>query len=123
MVKLALLHPQEVEAHYILPAIRAHIAQAMKTDGREQKSIAGLLGVSEPAVSQYLSRERGDEVKFTPRVQRAVSIAARNVQTREDFIAETQRLLKLMLKERITCRVHERVANVPKGCDVCFRNE
>ena len=120
MVKLALVHPQEVEAHYILPAIRAQLAQALKALGREQKAIAQLLGVSEPAVSQYLAKERGSEVRFTQTVKQAIKDVAAKLKDRLDFIRETQRLLKLILNERITCKVHERFGSVPKGCDVCF---
>ena len=65
--------PQEVEVWYVLPAIRRELAKVMKTktvqradedgDKKEhkitQKEIAKMLGVTEPAITQYLLRKRG----------------------------------------------------------------
>ena len=64
--------PQEVEVWYILPALRRELAKVMKFDrGQAQKTIARMLGVTEPAVTQYMlskkdkpKRSRGDQVKI-----------------------------------------------------------
>ncbi|MCK5239705.1 MAG: hypothetical protein KAR33_09175, partial [Candidatus Thorarchaeota archaeon] len=60
------LMPQEVEVWYVLPAIRRELARVMITKEIPQKQIAQMLGVTEPAVTQYKlnksKRSRGDQV-------------------------------------------------------------
>jgi predicted transcriptional regulator len=53
MVKLLL--PQEVETFYIIPALRKHIAIALKKSGMKQKDVADILQVNSAAISQYSS--------------------------------------------------------------------
>jgi len=43
----------------IIPNIKANIAKVMKTKGKKQREIAKTLGVTEAAVSMYLSGLRG----------------------------------------------------------------
>ena len=50
--------PCEVAASSIVPAIKAKIARRLKREGMKQKEIAKVLGVTESAVSQYLSKKR-----------------------------------------------------------------
>ena len=64
--------PQEVEVWYVLPAIRRELSKVMKTkvvqradvDGEvkehkiTQKEIARMLGVTEPAITQYLLKKK-----------------------------------------------------------------
>ena len=77
--------PQEVEVWYVIPSIRRELALAMIEKGRTQKSIAKMLGVTEPAVTQYKlskgkdsSRSRGDRVeipkKFHPEIEKSADV-------------------------------------------------
>ncbi len=43
----------------IIPNIKANIAKVLKTKGKKQREIARTLGVTESAVSMYLSGQRG----------------------------------------------------------------
>ncbi|MDY6776785.1 MAG: transcriptional regulator [Candidatus Nanohaloarchaea archaeon] len=47
----------------ILPAVRSLIAKELQEDGYTQTEIAGILGITQPAVSQYLSAARGKKVQ------------------------------------------------------------
>ena len=67
-----LIHPQEVEVFYLLPAIRRDIAISFKEAGMDQKQIAKVLGVSEPSVSHYFNSKRATEVEFTELVQKEI---------------------------------------------------
>jgi predicted transcriptional regulator len=117
----ATIHPQEVEVFYILPAIRRELSIALKDLGKSQREIAKLLGVTEAAVSQYISKKRGQDVRFPAELAAAIRKAAPHITDRDSMIKETQRILSSAKDNKLTCKLHEQVADVPKGCDVCFR--
>jgi predicted transcriptional regulator len=115
------LQPQEVEVFYILPAIRRELTRALKALGKPQKEIAQLLGVTEAAVSQYLSAKRASEVQFPEELAKEIRTCAPRITDRSSMIRETQAILSASRKDGLICRMHEQVAAVPKGCDVCFK--
>lgn len=119
-MKLQIIQPQEVEVFYILPAIRSCMASAMKKQGMRQKEIAGLLRVQESTISHYLSSKRAADVDLGGRFEKEVAEAAKRVKTKDDLVRETQRLLDIAREEKVLCRVHMQVGDVPKGCEVCF---
>ena len=119
-MKLQIIQPQEVEVFYILPAIRSRMAAALKGQGMIQKNIAKLLCVQESTISQYLSSKRAADVKFNASIDEEIAAAVRKIKTKEDMIRETQHILQMVKDEKILCKVHESVGDVPKGCDVCF---
>jgi predicted transcriptional regulator len=116
------LHPQEVEVFYILPAIRRELSIALKEQGKSQKEIAQLLGVTEAAVSQYISAKRGNDVRFPADIAAQIHAAAPRITNHASMIAETQAILASAKQDRFICKMHEQVAdNIPRGCNVCFR--
>jgi len=115
-----LLQPQEVEVFYILPAVRRELTRHMKAEGKSQKEIAKLLGVTEPAVSQYLSSKRASLVKFNETLTNAIQQAAGRIRDEMSLLREMQKILHLAHKERVVCQVHESLGQVPKGCTACF---
>ena len=119
-MKLQLIQPQEVEVFYILPAIRSRMATALKEQGMRQKDIAELLCVQESTVSQYLTSKRATDVKFNDGINKEISAAVKRIKTKGDLVRETQNILAMAKNEKILCKVHELVANLPAGCDVCF---
>ena len=74
------LMPQEVEVWYVLPSIRRELARVMIEKGKPQKQIAKMLGVTEPAVTQYKlnksNRSRGDQVKISKEVKPEIEKSA-----------------------------------------------
>jgi uncharacterized protein len=123
MVKMSLtLHPQEVEVFYILPAIRRELSIALKAAGRSQKDIAKLLGVTEAAVSQYLSAKRANDVQFPAAMAAKIREAAPKITDHATMIAQTQAILASAKQDRFICKMHEQVTdNIPRGCNVCFK--
>lgn len=123
MVNMTLnLHPQEVEVFYILPAIRRELSIALKELGRSQHDIAKLLGVTDAAVSQYISSKRAMDVKFPKDLAAEIRAAAPRITNHQSMIKETQAILTKAKHGRFICQMHEQVtSNVPKGCDVCFK--
>jgi uncharacterized protein len=115
------LQPQEVEVFYILPAIRRELTIAFKALGKPQKEIAQLLGVTEAAVSQYMSQKRAADVQFPEEIAKDIRLAAPRITDYGSMIKETQAILAKSKQGRFICKMHEQVAEIPKGCDVCFK--
>ena len=130
--------PQEVEVWYVIPSIRREIALAMIEKGRTQKSIAKMLGVTEPAVTQYKltrgkdsSRSRGDRVEIPKRLQPEIDKSADAILstwdkngedplTFEATTREINRIIKLLRDAGILCEVHrEHCAGVHPDCRAC----
>lgn len=115
-----LLQPQEIEVFYVLPAIRRELAISMKTTGKSQKEIAKLLGVTEPAISQYMSHKRASTVKFSDKIKQDIGESASRILSEITLMREMQRLLHIVRNERVVCQIHEAMGSVPNNCNVCF---
>ncbi|MFW9786424.1 MAG: transcriptional regulator [Candidatus Thorarchaeota archaeon] len=144
--------PQEVEVWYVLPAIRRELAKVMKTktvqrkneDGElvdhkiTQKEIARMLGVTEPAITQYLlkkkgRRSRGDQVVIPAIILREIDKSADtmieeyekarssdNEDIFEEMTREINRIIRFMRDEGIMCDIHrEFCAHTQDPCDAC----
>lgn len=144
--------PQEVEVWYVLPAIRREFARAMKKkeaprkgeDGKvkqhkiTQKEIAKMLGVTEPAITQYLLkkkglRSRGDQVdipeKFLPEIDAsadtmidAFEMGVDDDDMYEIMTREVNRIIRIMRNDGAMCDIHRRFSAHVKGdCSACTR--
>jgi predicted transcriptional regulator len=142
--------PQEVEVWYVLPAIRREIAKAMKTkevarvgdDGKvrqhriTQKEIAKMLGVTEPAITQYLlkkkgMRSRGDQVvipeRFMKEIETSADVMIANYEKGqieeelyEIMTREINRIIKVMRDDGAMCDIHRQFSAHVKGeCSAC----
>ena len=81
----------------VLPSIRAAIAKELVKRGISQKEVSRMLGITPPAVSQYVSKKRGYNIEF-----------------REDIRAAIGRLADDMIEERVKGN-----DLVKKICEVC----
>ncbi len=129
------LMPQEVEVWYVLPAIRRELTRTMIEKGIPQKQIAQMLGVTEPAVTQYKlsksKRSRGDQVeipaKVIPAVRKSadVIIDAWDARDEGNYVYETMtreinKLIEILRREGTLCDVHkEYCAHVDTECSAC----
>jgi len=144
--------PQEVEVWYVLPAIRRELAKVMKTkviprvneDGKKedhkvtQKEIARMLGVTEPAITQYLlkkkgRRSRGDQVvipnSILKEIDKSADIMIQEYEKAqrnglddifEPMTREINRIIRVMRDEGVMCDIHrEFCAHVNDPCDAC----
>jgi predicted transcriptional regulator len=142
--------PQEVEVWYVLPAIRRELAKVMKTktvprvgeDGKKkdhkitQKEIAKMLGVTEPAITQYLlkkkgRRSRGDQVmipeKFLSELDKSADAMIKQYETRgadddmfEKMTFEINRIIRIMRDDGAMCDIHRQFsAHVKDNCSAC----
>lgn len=127
--------PQEVEVWYIIPAVRRELTRIMIDNGIAQKNIADMLGVTEPAVTQYKleksKRSRGDQVEIPPNVQAEIETSANRIheawlEKEEDehvyelMTREINRIIDIMRDEGIICEIHrEHCENVVEDCKAC----
>ncbi len=116
-----LLNPQELEVYYVLPALRRELAKAMKELGKSQKEIAGNLGVTEAAVSQYLHQKRATDVNFTKDLQKDIQESASVINDRNSFLVATQKLIRKIRGDRFICDVcKSQNKGTPKACSMCY---
>lgn len=116
--------PQEIEVWYILPAVRKELAGELLKLGKKQKEISLLLGTTESAVSQYLSKKRGAVAQFSKHIHKKIKACARkitksNIRTaRLECLKAIQDICSLIRKEGCLCKVHKRMGAV-KTCRIC----
>lgn len=120
-----LRHPQELEAYYVLPALRRTMAEVMKNElGIQQYKIAAILGVTEAAVSQYINKSRAQQVIFGEKMLEEIRESAKRLtmdNTEEDiFMLEMQKLLVICRETGSLCKIHREKAEPPADCDICF---
>lgn len=131
------LMPQEVEVWYVLPALRRELAKVMKFEkGQAQKSIARMLGVTEPAVTQYMlkdspKRSRGDRIEVPESLQPELSKSADEIikawgeaseseNAYETTTKEINRLIEALRDAGVLCDIHrEHCAGVHMDCNAC----
>ncbi|MGB5099774.1 MAG: transcriptional regulator [Methanothrix sp.] len=65
--------PCEMVIWDVLPSIRAAIAEELMKRDLPQKEISRLLGITPPAVSQYLSKKRGYNIEFGEEIKVSIS--------------------------------------------------
>ncbi len=113
--------PQEVEVWYILPAIRSALCKEL-SEKLSQKQIAALLGITEPAVSQYIKGKRGTKVKFNEQIKNEIKAIADKLANQELHpIAALNYLSKKILMTNVMCQVHMQLdKETPENCRVCF---
>ena len=112
--------PQELEVWYVIPGIRRELATAMKNKGMKQVEIARRLGVTKSAVTQYLNKTRGSEVKFNNKIKQEITLSAQRINNTKDILREMQYLLGITREEKIACQVHRNMEEGFETCNVCF---
>lgn len=115
--------PQEIEVWYTIPAVRRELARRLVANGLTQRDVAKKLGVTEAAVSQYLSNKRGAAVEYSAAVQKSLSLATNTIQhtTDESVVRrEIQNLVNIMKEHKVICDIHKKQGNVKEGCSSCF---
>ncbi len=80
------------------PGIRKELAEQLVDKGLSQGQAADHLGVSRAAVSQYLSKKRGDLVDFDEPMQQEFATSAQRIIDGGDAVTEMCRLCQLAKK-------------------------
>ncbi len=88
--------PCETVVWYLVPVIKSELARELSGRGMTQKKTADIIGVTQAAVSQYLSKKRGGSVKLTGDMKKEIKLFADRVVN--DKVGEKD-LQKLICKE------------------------
>ena len=115
--------PQEIEVWYLIPALRKELAKIfIKNYKLSQRKSAEILGITEPAISQYLNSKRGNEIKFSKKELNEIKKTAEKIiQKNEETMKNLYELCTLFRKSKVICNLHKsHDKNIPKNCDVCF---
>ena len=83
----------------VLPSIRAAVAEELVKRGLAQKEVSKLLGITPPAVSQYVSKKRGYNIEFGEEIKASISRLAddlleKKVDSPVDRICEICRMMR-----------------------------
>lgn len=90
----------EVIAKDFLPAVKSLLANKLSDDyGLYQEEIAEIMGITQPAVSQYLNKKRADKkilrsMKDDPQVMLILDEAASNAAKEESYLEEFRQILE-----------------------------
>jgi predicted transcriptional regulator len=97
--------PCEVIVWDVLPSIRAAIAEELVKRGLSQKEVSRLLGITPPAVSQYVSKKRGYNIQFADDVKLSIEKLADDlIQNKVDNLVERIcEICKSLRDEETTC--------------------
>ncbi|WIV68400.1 thiamine-phosphate synthase family protein [Natrialbaceae archaeon AArc-T1-2] len=123
--------PSEIVVERVLPTIRSSLAVALEQRGFTQREIADRLGVSQAAVSQYLSGDRTGDDRFARerRLQETVERIADGFAdgTMDDYeaLAELLAMIRAFEDRGPICAVHEEEMPALQGlgCDLCVRGQ
>lgn len=114
--------PQEIEAFYTIPAVRRELAQRLVKNGLTQRLVASKLGVTEAAVSQYLSNKRGTTIEYPADIRAALDKATKRITTGTDDESRREiiSLCELFKDAKVICTIHKQRADVDDGCTSCY---
>ncbi|MCL2116123.1 MAG: transcriptional regulator [Methanobrevibacter sp.] len=119
--------PCEIVIWYIIPGIRSVLSKELFKLNMKQKDISELLDITQPAVSQYLSDKRGNEIEFNEDIFKMVREFAIGLKTGEisklDMIPKMCQICKKIKSEDILCTLHKEKGSAPEECMVCLKND
>lgn len=110
---------QEVEVWHVLPAIRRALVLEFKEQGLKQRKIAGLLDITESAVSQYLKDKRA-KLELPEDLREELRKSAHIIiKDKKSLMQELQRICDIVRKKGITCKLHQERNPKLKECCMC----
>ncbi|GAB3674526.1 thiamine-phosphate synthase family protein [Halopiger thermotolerans] len=126
---MSLVLPSELVVDRFLPTVRAMLATELADRGMTQREIAAELGVTQAAVSKYVSGESGGDDRFrddpetVATVERIADGLAGGDMDGYDALAELLSLIRSLEDRGPICELHEE--EMPElrglGCDLCVR--
>jgi predicted transcriptional regulator len=117
---IQLLHPQEIETYYVIPAIRMYFARFMKEKGKGRKEIAKILQVRESTISHYNTSKRASSIKFSKEIEEMIQKSALKMNTVLDTLRETQKILLELRKNDELCEIHRlHCSHLSEDCQGC----
>ncbi|HDL85575.1 MAG TPA: helix-turn-helix domain-containing protein [Candidatus Acetothermia bacterium] len=115
--------PCEIIIWYVLPRIRSELAKELVNLGLPQKEVAKRLGITQPAVSQYLREKRGRGIEFKENVMLAIRKLAKDLadDVIDNLIFGVCEICTRIREDKTLCRLHKEQEIVPEDCNLCLR--
>ena len=112
--------PCEVIMWYILPGIRREITKSLLKNGLSQREVAKKLGITDAAVSQYLSEKRGRVEIKDKKILAEIKNSAKRIVAgdRTMMIEETCRICNLIKSSKTMPRIYK--MHYDKSISKCF---
>ena len=106
--------PCEIVVWYVIPVVKSELARAMVKKGMTQKSVSEVIGVTQAAISQYMSRKRGSGMELTDEMKLLLNDFAESVANgttgnkdiREFICKECKIAMDAGLIEKFCCENH-----------------
>jgi len=118
--------PCEVIAMEILPAARAYVANRLAERGLSQTKTAELMGLTQPAVSQYRRRMRGFNVGMFEKDAETLKLmnaladrVAKGVPVTEQSLLFRD-ICRLVLSKGMACALHKKNDKSLEDCKICI---
>jgi len=119
--------PCEIIANEILPAVRALTAKKLiEGYGFSQKKTAILMGLTQPAVSQYKRNLRGYKIEpriKSPEIEKMIDNLAKGIASGisiEEQTLQFHNICKTLCKEGIMCEIHKKMEPSLENCKICM---
>jgi len=117
----------EVVVSNVLPAMRALIANKLLNKyGLTQKEAAELLGLTQPALSQYVQESRGFKTKLlkeNPKIMKMIDDLAEDIASGKNDPKEMQfricEICKAIRKSKLICSMHEKIYPAIAPASIC----
>ncbi len=113
--------PSELEALAVIPALRSMLAKELLSKaGMSQSQVGSLLGITQSAVSNYVTGARARNTAYleTPYVRERIAELAMDAGGRHDAVrvaAVLSELTQFIRRNRLMCEIHR---NMEPGIDV-----
>jgi len=117
----------EVMVQQIFPSMRALISRELIYEYKlNQNEVASLLGVSQPAVSQYMRQLRGEKKKLleNEHISKEVKGLCKRINnhkiSRVELMGEFCRLCKIITSKGLVCDMHNDIYKL-ENCSICTK--
>ena len=89
----------------VLPSIRAAIAEELIKRGISQKEVSKMLGITPPAVSQYVSKKRGYNIEFREDIRVAIGTLADDLIEKkvDDLVKRICEICRMLQNDENAC--------------------
>lgn len=124
------MHPPcELMVKEFLPAMRGLVAHKLSARGLSQSKISGMIGITQAAVSQYLSRSeeyylgraRGLGIPDPDSARYVVTLCEDLSQGQVPSVYTLYSIWRRLLGEGLMCDAHRRDSPLPISCDMCMK--
>lgn len=114
--------PCELIVWYLLPSLRAELAREMLRSGLSQREVAECLGITQPAISQYLRKKRGDEIQFNKQISNEIKMFVKSIAkgcSKSEQVLKICQICMKIRRDKVLCELHMKQETVPEKCNVC----